>query len=251
MKENKYDDEVFFEKYAQMERSRQGLDGAGEWETLQKLLPDFEGKAVLDLGCGYGWHAAYAIEHGALSVTACDISQKMIAAARQKNALPGIDYRCEAFEDSEFPEGSFDIIICSLMLHYLASYDEFLEKASRWLKRGGNLVFTVEHPIFTAYGNQDWYYDEQGNILHFPVDRYFYEGEREAVFLGEKVLKYHRTLTTYLNGLLTSGFSILRVVEPKPSEKMLREVEGMKDELRRPMMLIVSAQKKQNEKAPI
>ena len=149
------DDEVFFEKYAQMARSKQGLDGAGEWETLQKLLPDFEGKAVLDLGCGYGWHAAYVIEHGALSVTACDISEKMIAAARQKNALPGIDYRCEAFEDSEFPAESFDIIICSLMLHYLASYDEFLEKASRWLKRGGNLVFTVEHPIFTAYGSQD------------------------------------------------------------------------------------------------
>ena len=33
-----------------------------------------------------------------------------------------------------------------------------------WLKSGGNLVFSVEHPIFTANGNQDWYYDENGNI---------------------------------------------------------------------------------------
>ena len=38
MKENKYDDEIFFEKYSQMERSRQGLKGAGEWSELQKLL---------------------------------------------------------------------------------------------------------------------------------------------------------------------------------------------------------------------
>ena len=30
--------------------------GAGEWETLRKLLPDFKDKRVLDLGCGYGWH---------------------------------------------------------------------------------------------------------------------------------------------------------------------------------------------------
>ena len=47
MKENKYDDEVFFEKYKQMERSQKGLEGAGEWETLQALLPDFAGKRLL------------------------------------------------------------------------------------------------------------------------------------------------------------------------------------------------------------
>lgn len=52
MKENKYDDNVFFEKYSRMSRSREGLKGAGEWETLQKLLPDFQGRQVLDLGCG-------------------------------------------------------------------------------------------------------------------------------------------------------------------------------------------------------
>ena len=50
MKENKYDDPAFFEKYAQMDRSRLGLKGAGEWRTLEKLLPDFAGRDVLDLG---------------------------------------------------------------------------------------------------------------------------------------------------------------------------------------------------------
>ena len=56
MKENKYDDDVFFNKYKEMNRSVQGLEGAGEWSQLKQLLPDFEGKRVLDLGCGYGWH---------------------------------------------------------------------------------------------------------------------------------------------------------------------------------------------------
>ena len=67
MKENKYDDNIFFQKYSQMSRSQKGLAGAGEWETLKKMLPDFKGKRVLDLGCGYGWHCIYAMEHGASS----------------------------------------------------------------------------------------------------------------------------------------------------------------------------------------
>lgn len=54
MKENKYDNEVFFEKYSQMDRSREGLLAAGEWDTLRELLPDFRGKRLLGLCCGHG-----------------------------------------------------------------------------------------------------------------------------------------------------------------------------------------------------
>ena len=43
MKENKYDDNIFFQKYSQMSRSQQGLAGTGEWETLENLLPDLSG----------------------------------------------------------------------------------------------------------------------------------------------------------------------------------------------------------------
>lgn len=84
MKENKYDDNIFFQKYSQMSRSQQGLAGAGEWETLRKLLPDFKDKRVLDLGCGYGWHCIYAMEHGASSVVGVDISHKMLEVAKEK-----------------------------------------------------------------------------------------------------------------------------------------------------------------------
>ena len=84
MKENKYNEKTFFEKYSQMSRSKQGLAGAGEWKTLEPLLPDFRGKAVLDLGCGYGWHCIYAAEHGAKQVIGIDISDRMLAVAREK-----------------------------------------------------------------------------------------------------------------------------------------------------------------------
>lgn len=241
MKENKYDEDQFFDKYNQMDRSQKGLEGAGEWATLQKMLPDFKGKKVLDLGCGFGWHCRYALENGAESVTGVDISEKMLAKARKMTDSDKIKYYCMAIEDTDFPEDSFDIVLSSLAFHYIPSFGEICNKVNSFLKKGGSFIFSVEHPVFTAYGTEDWYYDEKGNILHWPVDRYFDEGLRNTTFIGEKVVKYHRTLTTYVNGLLQSGFRIRGLEEPQPPEEMLCTVNGMKEELRRPMMLIISA----------
>ena len=243
MKENKYDDPVFFEKYAQMDRSRLGLKGAGEWRTLKPMLPDFAGRDVLDLGCGYGWHCAYAAEHGARSVLGLDISRKMLAVAREQHAASVIEYRQAAMEDADFAEGSFDVVLSSLAFHYVVDFGALVRKTARWLRPGGDFVFSCEHPVFTAEGSQDWYRDENGNILHFPVDNYYIEGERQAVFLGERVTKYHRTLTSYVNALLSNGFALTGLAEPQPPQEMVDTIPGMANELRRPMMLILAAKK--------
>ena len=127
--------------------------------------------------------------------------------------------------------------------HYVKEFEPLAENICQWLRPGGHLVFSVEHPVFTSYGTQDWYYDENGTILHFPVDNYYYEGRRDALFLGEKVVKYHRTLTTYLNTLLQNGLELRHIIEPQPPREMM-DLDGMKDEMRRPMMLLVAAVKK-------
>lgn len=243
MKENKYDSESFFKKYSEMSRSKQGLKGAGEWSELQKVLPDFLGKRVLDLGCGYGWHCLYAAQNGAEYVLGTDISAKMLETARQKNSHERVEYRRCAMDDLELPDHSFDVVLSSLAFHYVKEFQPVVKKISRVLSPGGFFVFSAEHPVFTAHGTQDWYYDEQGEILHFPVDNYYFEGKRDAVFLGEPVTKYHRTLTTYLNTLLENGFELLNIIEPQPPEDMLH-IPGMADEMRRPMMLIVKAVKR-------
>ena len=70
-------------------------------------------------------------------------------------------------------------------------------------------------------------------------------GVRKAGFLGEEVMKYHKTLTAYVNGLLQNGFELLELVEPQPEPGLLEAYpEIMRDELRRPMMLLVSARKR-------
>ncbi|RDB70700.1 class I SAM-dependent methyltransferase [Eggerthella sinensis] len=243
MKENAYDDEAFFEKYSQFPRSVEGLSAAGEWEEFERLLPDFAGKRVLDVGCGFGWHCIYAAEHGAARVVGTDISRNMLDVAREKTAFPQVSYERVAMEDLDFPADSFDIVLSSLAFHYTPDFGVVCKRIASCLAPGGSFVFSVEHPVFTAYGNQDWFYDAHGERAHWPVDGYFAEGPRDAVFLGERVTKYHKTLTTYLDTLLNSGFAIKRVVEPQPAPHLLDVVEGMRDELRRPMMLIVAAEK--------
>ena len=132
-------------------------------------------------------------------------------------------------EDVRFPDGSFDVVLSSLALHYVKDYAELVSRVYRWLTPGGAFVFSAEHPTFTAYGSQDWYYSPEGEILHFPVDRYFYEGEREAVFLGEKVVKYHRTVDSYFKPLWQAGFTVEDLSEPRPPPEGMMDLPGMKD----------------------
>jgi SAM-dependent methyltransferase len=135
---------------------------------------------------------------------------------------------------------SFDVVISSLAFHDVEDFGAVCAKVYRLLDSGGDFVFSVEHPIFTAQGVQDWYYDEDGKPLHWPVDNYFFQGKREAVFLGEQVVKYHRTLTTYVGDLLEAGFVLTSLVEPQPPERLMGK---MTQELRRPMMLLLAAHK--------
>lgn len=244
MKENKYDDQEFFDQYSKMTRSIKGLAGAGEWHVFRTMLPSLKNKRVLDLGCGYGWHCQYAAERGADLVIGTDISEKMLEVAREKTTYLQVEYKHIAIEDVDFPENSFDVVLSSLAFHYIESFEQICKKVKQCLISGGDFVFSVEHPVFTAYGTQDWYYDDQGNRLHWPVDRYFFEGERAATFLEKEIVKYHKTLTTYVETLLENGFELTGLREPEPDSKMLEQYPEYKDELRRPMILLISAKKK-------
>lgn len=243
MKENKYDDAAFFGMYSEMGRSKEGLEAAGEWHTFRSLLPSLEGKKVLDLGCGYGWHCRYAREQKASAVTGVDISRKMLDRARELTNDPAIRYQQDAIEDIHFKAGEFDVVISSLAFHYVADFNTTCQKVQHCLKPGGAFVFSVEHPIFTAIAAQDWHYDKTGKRLHWPVDDYQRQGFRNTRFLGHDVVKYHRTLAAYINTLIDNGFRIAQIAEPEPSAEALKKFLEMKDENRRPMFLLVRAER--------
>jgi ubiquinone/menaquinone biosynthesis C-methylase UbiE len=239
---NIYDDKQFFDQYAKMSRSQQGLAGAGEWHQFKALFPDLSGKNMLDLGCGYGWHCKYAVERGAEQVLGIDLSEKMIREAKEKNSDSKITYRVCGLEEYNYPADSYDCVLSNLVLHYIADIDAIFGKIHRTLKSGGVFLLNIEHPVFTAGVNQDWIYDANGKPQYWPVDDYFYPGERATYFLGENVTKQHHTLTQILMGLINAGFRLEAVEEAVPDASMM-EIPGMTDEMRRPMMLLVRALK--------
>ncbi|WP_440116007.1 class I SAM-dependent methyltransferase [Paenibacillus sp. QZ-Y1] len=243
MKQNKYDEAEFFGSYSQMARSVHGLKAAGEWHELQTMLPGLKDKNVLDLGCGFGWHCRYAREQQANHVVGVDLSENMLQRAREMTDDSQIEYKRMAIEDIEFAAGQFDVVISSLAMHYIKRLDQVYAKINACLATGGTFVLSSEHPIFTARAAQDWHYGLEGEIMHWPVDQYHDEGQRVANFLNQDVVKYHRTLATHLNELITAEFTIQQVAESKPSLEMIEQVPGMRDENRRPMFLMIAAVK--------
>lgn len=237
---NEYDNEHFFSEYAKMSRSRDGLQSAGEWHQLKPLFPPLQGKTVLDLGCGYGWHCKYAAEQGAERVLGLDLSGRMIAEAQKRNAGVQIAYRICGIEEYEYPENAWDLVVSNLALHYIENLDAVFQNVHRTLKKDGIFLLNIEHPVFTAGVGQEWVYAEDGTPKYWPVDDYFVPGERHTRFLGCDVAKQHHTLTQILMGLLQSGFELQAVEEAEPPQEMMN-LPGFQDELRRPMMLLVKA----------
>lgn len=211
---------------------------------LSGALPDLRDRHVLDLGCGYGWHCRYAREQQASSVVGVDLSEKMLQKAREMTEDDlAVTYLQMPMEDISFSRDQFDVVISSLAFHYVEDFRALCQKVFDSLKPGGAFLFSVEHPIFTARAEQDWIVDDHGKRLYWPVDHYQDEGIRSTSFLAENVIKYHRTVSTYLNDLIENGFMIKAVREPMPSEEMLKQDDLMRDETRRPMFLILSAEK--------
>lgn len=243
MKQNKYDDADFFANYSLMARSVGGLDAAGEWPVFRGLLPELRDRRVLDLGCGFGWHCRYARERQARSALGIDLSDNMLERARAQTADAGIEYRRAAIEDIDFGAAEFDVVLSSLALHYVERVDIVCRNVYRWLAPGGSFVLSVEHPVFTALAAQDWHYGPQGEKLFWPVDDYQLEGPRQARFLGHDVVKYHRTVATYMNALIEAGFAIRRLSEVEITPDMLAGNPDLQDEVRRPIFLLIAAAK--------
>jgi SAM-dependent methyltransferase len=242
--QNIYDDPGFFAGYSTLERFGAGWERAMEHADLLALLPEADGRRVLDLGCGAGQLARHLATSGAAEVVGVDVSDRMLALARTEWAHPRVTYCHGAVETVAFPPARFDLVVSSLVLHYVDDYRGLVSRIAEWLAPGGVLVYSTEHPIFTARLPGDgWVLDDAGRRTRWGLDHYADEGAREETWFVPGVRKVHRTLATLLNGLLDAGLMVERVTEPIPSEQWLHDHPQARDERRRPMFLLVRARK--------
>ncbi|MCQ1849782.1 class I SAM-dependent methyltransferase [Neorhizobium galegae] len=242
MAQNVYDTPEFFAGYSQLGRSVHGLAGAAEWPVIRTLLPEMTGLRVVDLGCGFGWFSRFAAAEGAASVLGLDLSENMIAKARTENAHPAITYEIANLERVELSAGAFDLAYSSLAFHYLEDFGRLVAEVHSALVPGGKFVFTIEHPIYMASRNPGWRTDEAGK-KYWPVDGYSVEGRRTTDWLAKGVVKYHRAIGTTLNTLIDGGFAIRRVIEWHPSPDQIAANPALAEEMDRPMILMVSAER--------
>jgi SAM-dependent methyltransferase len=240
MPQNIYDDPEFFAGYSQLRRSREGLAGAPEWPVLQSMLPPLEGARVLDLGCGFGAFARWAREMGAASVLGVDRSKNMLARARAQTQDPGVTYSLTDIAHLALSDAAFDLVYSSLTLHYIVDFGALCGAIRGLLVPGGHLVFSVEHPLFTAPRQPGWRTEPDGAKV-WPINDYLLEGQRVTAWITPGVVKYHRTVSSYVNSLLAHGFQLVRLEEWGPTQAQIAAHPEWADEVHRPPFLLVSA----------
>jgi ubiquinone/menaquinone biosynthesis C-methylase UbiE len=127
------------ERYAQQPIADEAAYQTKLKVTRGYLRPDMD---LLEFGCGTGGtaiiHAPY-VRH----IKAIDFSEAMLAIARGKAAMAGVDnVTFERADITSFsaPDGSFDVILGLSILHLLADKDAVIAKVFRMLKPGGLFV---------------------------------------------------------------------------------------------------------------
>lgn len=138
---------ALFDGYAQSYDSWYGTErGRTIWQLELKILLSFleprPGEQILDAGCGTGILALELAGRG-LRVTGVDLSEKMLALARQKIYGHKVGFLRADICALPFSNGYFDAVICFTVLEFVGEPENALRELWRVLKPGGRLVIGV------------------------------------------------------------------------------------------------------------
>ena len=174
--------------------------------AILKLAGDLDGRRVLELGCAAGGLTARLVERGA-NVLALDREKELVERARRR-----LGERAR-FEVADLEEpldmvqtASMNVVVASLVLHYLRDWKTLLAELHRILLPGGLLVFSIHHPItgWALSGQADYHRTE---LIHEDWD---WDGLRVTAGM------YRRPLSDVFGALRGAGFTIDVVDEPLP-----------------------------------
>lgn len=110
-----------------------------------EMLGGVKGR-LLEVGCGPAVMTPDLLAMGLL-VHGLDVSSEMVRRARQRMAGHPLESRCVFgtgdVERLQFPDASYDAVLCMGVLEYLPRYSAALAEIGRVLKPGGMAVITL------------------------------------------------------------------------------------------------------------
>lgn len=244
---NVYDTSLFFDEYQSMRSNEINANNLIEIPIIKSMLPNLQGKTILDLGCGAGDMDKYFISCGAKKVVATDISENMINEAKNINYDENITYLVLKMEDIDTLTEKFDIVYSSLAFHYIEDYNKLLKDIYNRLNPNGVLIFSQESPINMATSKQSK--DEKNKIeingkLYHLLSGYCKEGERMVFWNDTLVTKYHRTYASLVNGLIKNNFQINEIKDSYATKEAIQLCDKYKYQIDKPYFTFVSAYKK-------
>jgi ubiquinone/menaquinone biosynthesis C-methylase UbiE len=194
-----------------------------------EFVGDLSGRTVLDAGCGEGRNTRL-LAATSTRMVGIDLSPKLIGHAREheKREPLGIRYEVASFTSMPiFVDGSFDAVVSTMALMDGPDFEGAMRELFRVLKPGGDLFFSVIHPCFLPIGT-GWLEDE--GRLKLSVWGYFHNKPyTEQWKFGQNpdaentppftIAYFQRTLSEYVNGVLSAGFTLKRLHEPRPTEE--------------------------------
>ncbi|HLF75622.1 MAG TPA: class I SAM-dependent methyltransferase [Anaerolineales bacterium] len=153
-----YDD--WSESYDTDENLTRDLDRKVTRETLGSLHFD----SILELGCGTGKNTSFLAQIGS-TVQAVDFSQGMIEKAKEKVQAENVRFSImDITQRWKFETGSFDLIVCNLVLEHIEDLSFVFSEASRTLKEKGRFFINELHPFKQYEGKKARFYRSEGRI---------------------------------------------------------------------------------------
>jgi SAM-dependent methyltransferase len=119
----------------------------GLWDAPEselQVLPDVDGKDVIELGCGTAYVGAWLARRGA-RVVGIDPTPAQLETARRMQEQHGLTFPLieAAAEEVPLPDASFDLAVSEYGASIWADPYVWIPEAARLLRPGGRLVFLV------------------------------------------------------------------------------------------------------------
>jgi SAM-dependent methyltransferase len=204
-----------------------------ERPAVFSMLPPLAGLTVLDAACGPGWYSERLLEKGA-SVTAIDLNAEFVEMARSRLGTRAEVFRADLTQPLPLEAGRFDLVLCTLALHYIEDWVPPLREFHRVLNEDGSLVFSIHHPFMA------WKLFDRPDYFATEVV------EDDWPDIG-RLRFYRHSLTTVFDALAAASFCVERLLEPRPTEAF-RDVDPVNYEklMTNPWFLVIRAKKNQN-----